>query len=207
MSRNYFVGLVMAVSFLVVANVKADIDSVTQNPDPDGIYGKLFELNLWAFQDDWYPNDSEIATAKKLGWDVSYGRYTEDGLNGNSKSGDFWVTVTGSPLAYATLTGTQGPWQVFVNGEWEWAGSNYWGATGADAMYFQWDGDTFTLSFRDIYGTYDGGWNNQGGIVWTQPFTLAFYGEDPATTPEPATLAVLGLGLAGLGIARRRMKK
>ena len=32
-------------------------------------------------------------------------------------------------------------------------------------------------------------------------------GGSDVTTPEPATLAMIGLGLAGLGIARRRMKK
>ena len=38
------------------------------------------------------------------------------------------------------------------------------------------------------------------GISWTSR-------EVDAAIPEPATLAVMGLGLAGLGIARRRMKK
>ena len=33
------------------------------------------------------------------------------------------------------------------------------------------------------------------------------YAAEPVAAPEPATLAVLGLGLVGLGIARRRMKK
>ena len=31
--------------------------------------------------------------------------------------------------------------------------------------------------------------------------------ETPSSTPEPATLAIIGLGFAGLGMARRRMKK
>ena len=45
------------------------------------------------------------------------------------------------------------------------------------------------------------GTNNNG-----YQMTMGFGGEKNAT-PEPATLALMGLGLAGVAIARRRMKK
>jgi len=97
----------------------------------------------------------------------------------------------------------------------DWVGSFSWdniffGDTKSeDWSVFGWADASFMLNWwEDELLTMSTGWLDYGQ-TWTSSnglVAVAFGADGVAVTPEPATLAIIGLGLAGLGYARRRQQ-
>ena len=122
---------------------------------------------------------------------LDYGKVSFD-MNGLGTYADTWQTsfdnmfADGNGFSLATVFGTTNPL-----------------AGNLQSFDVVWENYLFSM-IED--GAFANGWNLTGGqITWNNAVAVTWI-DTNAAIPEPATLAIIGLGLASLGWARRRRK-
>ena len=200
LKKSYLVAAVLAVAFLFASNIRADvINFIDWDPTDRNAVGVNFNpigtLTFWwdtaPMSGPTWVNGIPLSLPVdpfRLDWNLTNDNPWNVMLGWTPLTNDNWthLSISGAgTITDLTFNNMAVGLAGYSGDNWSWDGSTLWLVNG-------WSGVDY-LSHLSFYAT-----NFPAG------FTITAY--NGAVVPEPATLAVIGLGLVGLGYARRRSR-